>query len=68
MPAERLSMRQVKEILRLKANGLSNRQIGKSMQMSPGSVCRYLQRATASGLNWPLPEGMSDKWLRVSVF
>jgi DNA-binding transcriptional regulator LsrR (DeoR family) len=61
MPAKRLSMRQVKEVLRLKwACGLSDRQIAHSLRISRPTVADYVRRAKDAGLSWPLPEDLGD--------
>jgi len=45
MPTERLTMRKIKELLRLKHGmGLSLRQIAHSCSISTGAVHDYLQR------------------------
>ena len=55
MPAKRLSMRKIKEGLRLKwERGLSNRQIAAACSVSRPAVSEYLRRATEAGLSWPL--------------
>ena len=57
MPAERLSMRQIREVLRLRfASKLPQRAIAKSLGLSQGAVSGYLSRACAAGVVWPLPE------------
>ena len=69
MPTERLTMRKVREVLRLKHGmGLSVRQIAGSCSMSAGAVCGYLQRAQAAHLNWPLPEDLNDAALEALLF
>jgi hypothetical protein len=56
MPGERLSMRKIREVLRLRfAQGLSQRAIGISVRLSTGAVNTYLNRARRAGLDWPLP-------------
>ncbi len=62
MPVERLSMRQIKEVLRLKfATHLSQRQIARSLKLSTGVVAKYLAAAERAGLReWPLPEEMDE--------
>ena len=45
MPAKRLSVRKIKEVLRLKAGGTSNRQIAMSCGVSRPAVSEYLRRA-----------------------
>jgi hypothetical protein len=55
MPTQRLSMRRIKEVLRLKhVQGRPE----ASRRAHPGH--QQLRRAGAAGLNWPLPAGM--KW------
>ena len=49
MPARRLSVRKIREVLRLGAEGLSDREIGRSLRIgknwrSPGSVDTPLLR------------------------
>ena len=64
MPQERLSMRKIREVLRLKwENGLSNRAIARSCSISPTTVSEYIRRASAAGLRWPLPENLDDDQL-----
>ncbi len=66
---ERLSMRKIREYLRLRfEGGLSHRQIAASLQVSRSSVGEYDRRFAASGLNWPLPEALSDRELERRLF
>ena len=57
MPAERLSMRKIHEVLRLHVAGHSQPQIARSCGIGRSTVGEYLQRARRAGLGWPLPEG-----------
>ena len=51
MSQERLTLRKINEILRLKYEaGLSNRAIAGACKISNGTVGLYLQRAEAAGL------------------
>ena len=69
MPTERLSMRKIRDVLRLKfESGLSERVIARSLSLSNGSVNSYLQRARMAGLGWPLPEGLDDAALELLLF
>ncbi len=69
MPALRLSMRRLREILRLKYDcGLSHRAIGRGCGVGAGTVSEYLQRARQAGLTWPLPEDLDDAALEARVF
>ena len=55
MAQERLSMRKVLEVLRLKREcGLSNRAISRSCGIAASTVSDYAQRAAAAGLTWPV--------------
>jgi transposase len=69
MPAKRLSMRKIKEILRLKWEcGLSNREISRSCSLGRTAVARYVHRARQAGLSWPLPEDMDEARLEHMLF
>ena len=61
MARKGLSMRKVREILRLRWElGLSVHKVAKSCKVSPSTVLEYERRAQAAGLSWPLPEGVDD--------
>ena len=69
MPAQRLAMRQVYEVLRLKwGQGLSDRKIAHSLGMSRPAVAEYVRRAQAAGLSWPLPETYDEGALERLLF
>ena len=68
MSQERLSMRKIEEILRLKYEvGLSHRAIAQSCSVSPSTVSEYVTHAKAAGLSWPLPEGIRTEQLNDAV-
>jgi hypothetical protein len=53
MPGERVSMRKIREVLRLRfAQGLSQRAIGSSLRLSTGAVNACLNRARRVGLGF----------------
>ena len=69
MANQRLPMRNIKEVLRLKYQiGLSNRQIADSLHIAHSTISDYLQKAKAAGIPWPLPEGLSDQALESRLF
>ena len=69
MPQERLSMRKISEILRLKyGQKLSTRQIAKSCGVGKSTVSSYLSRAERAGIAWPLPEGMTEEKVHALLF
>src|SRR5215469_8073134 len=63
LPARRLSVRKIKEVLRLKFEvGLGLRQIARSCSIGLGTAHEYLQRAEAAKITWPLgPEWDDDR-------
>jgi len=69
MSQERLSMRKIKEVLRLKwGSGLSNRAIARSCRISHSTVSEYVKRASAVGLKWPLPEDLDEESLYLRLY
>ena len=69
MPQKELSMRKVKEVLRLRfAAGLHQDQIARSCSIGQSTVHRYLKRAETAGLSWPLPEEYDDRQLNDLLF
>ena len=62
MGQEGLSMRKIREILRLKfACGLSNRQIAQAAGCGASTVFDYLSRARTAEVSWPLCEALDDE-------
>lgn len=68
MAARRVSVRRIKEVLRLGAQGLSDRAIGRSLRIAKNTVRRYRSRAEAVGIGWPLPEEWTDSELEGKLF
>jgi transposase len=62
-------MRKIKEVLRLRFGlGLLQDQIARSCSIGQATVHRYLERAAAIGLNWPLPDEYDDRRLNELLF
>jgi len=61
-------MRKIAEVLRLKAAGMSVRQIASSTNAGRTAVGEYLARAEAAGIGWPLPEGLDEEALEAKLF
>ena len=58
-------MMKLRELLRLKYEAqLSVRQIALCLSLSVGAVSKYVQRADAAGLDWPLPDELSELGLQ----
>src|SRR5947209_1033386 len=68
MPTKRISMRKIKEILRLEAAGLSVRQMAASLHLSVGAIAKYLKAAEGAGLSWPLPDSLDETQLEAMLF
>jgi len=69
MPGKRLSMRKIKEVLRLKWEaGLSGRVIAERCGIGRTTVREYIQRAVRAGLSWPLPDTLTDTELDGVLF
>ena len=64
MATKRLSMRQLREVLRLRLNAkLSLRQIKTSLRLSLGAVQKVTSKAEELGLNWETIEQLNDQQL-----
>lgn len=64
MAKKTLTMRHIKEILRLKhEKKLSVREIARSCALPASTVGDYLKRAQAASLSWPLPEELTEQEL-----
>jgi transposase len=69
MATERLSMRQVREILRQKwCLGRTHREVAQSLGISSGAVGTTVLRARAAGLDWAQVDPLSDDVLRARVY
>ena len=69
MPAPRLLMRKIREVLRLKhEQGLSHQAVTRACAVGVGTVNRYLRRAAQCGLGWPLPAELDDAALEARLF
>ena len=69
MPAERVSMRRVREILRLKFEcGASDRSIAVAVGVARSTVQLCLARVATAGLSWPLPATLTEQGLEAMLF
>src|SRR5271157_2888764 len=68
MPAERIGMRDAREIIRLKFSGVSTHEIARRLGMARSTVRETLKRADVAGLAWPLPEDMTDGALETALY
>jgi hypothetical protein len=69
MAAERLSMRTIREILRLKwEKKLSTKKIAQSCNIARSTIRDYLERARIAELSWPLQSDLDDGRLEALLF
>ena len=69
LPARGLSVRKIKEVLRLKFEvGLGLRAIARSCSISLGTAHEYLQRVEAAKITWPLGPEWDDDRLEAAPF
>ena len=69
MPAGRVSMKQIRDVLRLTFElGMSRRNVAGATGIGRTAVTDYVQRAGAAGLGWPLPDGLDDEMLAHRLF
>ena len=69
MPAKReLTMRQMRQMLQLARDGMSARQIGRTLCAARSSIQDNLRRAAGAGLHWPLPSELTDAALEQLLF
>src|SRR5487761_49621 len=69
MPAERVSMRKIRDVLRLThALGMSRRLVGEATGIGKTAVGEYVRRASVAGLSWPIPVKIDDAELERRLF
>ena len=68
MPAGRVSMRQVREVLRLGFAGISKHEIARRTGLAPSTVRETLRRFEGAGLVWPLPDDVTDEDLEARLY
>ena len=69
MPAERVSMKKIRDVLRLTFElGMSRRKVREATGIGRTAVTDCVQRAGAAGLVWPLPVGLDDIGLERLLF
>ncbi len=69
MPTERIAMRRVREMLRLRLDaGLAAREVARRTEVVPSTPREMFQRFGRSGLSWPLPLELSDPDLETRLY
>jgi hypothetical protein len=69
MPAKRgLTMRQIRDLLRLSDEGCSVRDMALRYGVARSTIQDNLKRAKDAGLAWPLPADLTDDFLEKALF
>jgi len=68
MPMERISMRHVRDCLRLKNAGMSTREIAQRDGVASSTVRLTLRRCEAAGIVWPLEANLTNAMLEQRLF
>ena len=62
-------MRKLREVLRLRFElKLGYQQIGRSCSIGVSTVHKYLKRAQAAGVTWPLPDDWDEARVEAALF
>ena len=66
---QRLSMRKIRDVLRLKYElGRSHREIAAILRISHSTVGSYVRRAREAGVSWPLPDDLDATALEAAPY
>jgi len=68
MPAGRVAMRRVREVLRLGFAGISKHEIARRTGLAASTVRETIARFKATGLDWPLPATVTDGDLEAKLY
>jgi len=69
MPAKReLTMRQIRQMLRLHHDGVSAREIGRALGVARSTIQDNLKRAEKAGIGWPPAADLTDDILEDRLF
>ena len=69
MPTERIAMRRVREMLKLKREGeLSTQEVARRTGVARSTLREMFARFDQSGLAWPIPAEIGDQELEVRLY
>ena len=68
MAQQRLPVRKIREVLRLKAAGLSDRKIAAAIGSARSTVQECVRRAREVGLGWPLADDLDEAALHARLY
>ncbi len=64
----RLPVRKIREVLRLKAAGVSDRQIAAAIGSARSTVQECMRRAREAGIGWPLSDECDERALQAQLY
>jgi len=65
---QRLPVRKIREVLRLKAAGFSDRKIAAAIGSARSTVQECVRRASEAGLVWPLSPELDEEALQARLY
>ena len=69
MPTNRITMRQIRETLRLHlCANLSFSDVGRTLKISKSAAAKYASLARAAGVDWPVAQNLSDEELEARLY
>lgn len=69
MPTNRVTMRQIRETLRLHLQaGLSYAEVGRVLKISKSAVCKYVSLARAASVDWAHADTLADEELEAKLY
>ena len=69
MPTNRITMRQIRETLRLHLQaGLSYNEVGRALKISKSVVGKYVSLARVAGVDWEVVQTLSDEDLEARLY
>jgi len=69
MPTNRVTMRQIRETLRLHLQArLSYNEVGRALKISKSVVGKYVSLARVAGVDWELAQALSDEDLEARLY
>ena len=69
MPTNRVTMRQIRETLRLHLQaGLSYAEVGRVLKISKSAVCKYVSLARAASVGWAQADTLADEELEAKLY
>ena len=69
MPTNRITMRQIRESLRLHLSaGLSYNEVGSTLKISKSVVGKYISLARVAGVDWTIAQTLTDEELQARLY